>query len=71
MRAPLVVGMHDSAVRAALTGQFGGKVPYVYSAVYEGGECSPGTWVTGETPHSSLHRLSLGFQKINQLRNGI
>ena len=48
------VGMHDSAVRAALTGQFGGKVPYVYSAVYEGGECSPGTWVTGETPAQQL-----------------
>ena len=27
------VGMHDSAVRAALTGQFKGEVPYVYTAV--------------------------------------
>lgn len=48
------VGMHDSAVRAALTGQFRGQVPYIYTAVYEGGECAPGTWVTGETPAQQL-----------------
>lgn len=48
------VGMHDSAVRAALTGQFRGQVPYVYSGVYEGGECAPGTWLTAETPAQQL-----------------
>lgn len=48
------VGMHDSAVRAALIGQFRGQVPYVYSGVYEGGECAPGTWLTAETPAQQL-----------------
>ncbi len=48
------VGMHDSAVRAALTGQLNGQVPYVYTAVYEGGECATGTYVTGETPAQQL-----------------
>lgn len=48
------VGMHDSAVRAALTGQFRGQVPYVYSGVYEGGECAPGTFLTAETPAQQL-----------------
>ncbi len=48
------VGMHDSAVRAALTGQFKGEVPYVYTAVYEGGECAASTYVTGETPAQQL-----------------
>ncbi len=48
------VGMHDSAVRAAITGQLRGEVPYVYTAVYEGGECAPGTYVTGETPAQQL-----------------
>lgn len=48
------VGMHDSAVRAAITGQLGGQVPYDYTAVYEGGECAPGTYVTGETPAQQL-----------------
>ncbi|HPD93597.1 MAG: substrate-binding domain-containing protein [Rhodobacter sp.] len=48
------VGMHDSAVRAAIVSQLRGQVPYVYSAVYEGGECAPDTYVTGETPAQQL-----------------
>ncbi|PTX03278.1 substrate-binding domain-containing protein [Pararhodobacter aggregans] len=48
------VGMHDSAVRAAITGQLRGQLPYVYTAVYEGGECATGTYVTGETPAQQL-----------------
>lgn len=48
------VGNHDSAVREALIGQFKGQVPYVYTPVYEGGECAPGTWATGETPAQQL-----------------
>lgn len=48
------VGMHDSAVREALVGRFGGQVPYVYTAVYEGNACAPGLYVTGETPSQQL-----------------
>ena len=48
------IGMHDSAVRGALTNVFKGQVPYVYTPVYEGGECSPGTYVLGETPTQQL-----------------
>lgn len=48
------IGMHDSAVRGALTNQFKGQVPYVYTPVYEGGECSVGTYVLGETPTQQL-----------------
>ena len=48
------IGMHDSAVRGALTSLFRGQVPYVYTPVYEGGECSPGTYVLGETPTQQL-----------------
>ncbi len=48
------IGMHDSAVRGALTNLFKGQVPYVYTPVYEGGECSAGTWVLGETPAQQL-----------------
>ncbi len=47
-------GMHNSAVREALIGQFRGQVPFVYSGVYEGGECAPGTWVTATTPAQQL-----------------
>jgi len=48
------VGMHDSAVREALIGRFGGQVPYVYTPVYEGNSCAPGLYVTGETPSQQL-----------------
>ncbi len=48
------VGMHDSAVREALVGRFNGKVPYVYTAVYEGNACAKGLYVTGETPSQQL-----------------
>ena len=48
------IGMHDSAVRGALTNLFKGEVPYVYTPVYEGGECSAGTYVLGETPAQQL-----------------
>ncbi|MCB1394551.1 MAG: substrate-binding domain-containing protein [Rhodobacter sp.] len=48
------VGMHDSAVREALVGRFGGQVPYVYTPVYEGNACAPGLYVTGETPSQQL-----------------
>ncbi|MEM6464403.1 MAG: substrate-binding domain-containing protein [Pseudomonadota bacterium] len=48
------VGMHDSAVRGALTNLFKGEIPYIYTPVYEGGECSPGTFVLGETPTQQL-----------------
>lgn len=48
------IGMHDSAVRGALTNLFKGQIPYIYTAVYEGNECSAGTYVIGETPAQQL-----------------
>lgn len=52
--AAAVIGMHDSAVRGALVGLFRAQVPYFYTPVYEGGECSKGTYVNGETPQQQL-----------------
>jgi ABC-type branched-subunit amino acid transport system substrate-binding protein len=53
-KAEAFVGMHDSAVRGALVALFKGQVPYVYTPVYEGGECSTGTYVLGETPQQQV-----------------
>lgn len=53
-KAEAFIGMHDSAVRGALTNLFKGQVPYIYTPVYEGGECAPGTFVLGETPAQQL-----------------
>lgn len=52
--AQAFIGMHDSAVRAALVGLFKGQVPYIYTPTYEGGECAKGTYVLGETPEQQL-----------------
>ncbi|HTJ70938.1 MAG TPA: substrate-binding domain-containing protein [Actinospica sp.] len=49
-----VVGWHISAVRRALVPRIAGRVPYIYTAQYEGGERTPGVFVTGETPVRQL-----------------
>jgi len=53
-RAEAVVGMHISAVRLALVRALRGRVPYVYTPVYEGGERAPGVFMVGETPPRQL-----------------
>jgi len=49
-----VVGMHLSSVRKALLPVLAGRVPYVYTPLYEGGERHSGVYTLGETP---LHQL--------------
>ena len=49
-----VTGWHTSAVRQHLAPALRGRVPYVYTAVYEGGERTPGVFLTGETPGPQL-----------------
>ena len=46
----LVMGSHISAVRLALRKAVAGRVPYIYTPVYEGGERTPGVLAIGETP---------------------
>jgi ABC-type branched-subunit amino acid transport system substrate-binding protein len=52
--AEAVIGMHISAVRLALVEALRGRVPYVYTPVYEGGEQTPGVFMIGETPALQL-----------------
>ena len=49
-----VVGWHISAVRRRLAPRIAAQVPYVYTALYEGGERTPGVFLTGETPANQL-----------------
>lgn len=49
-----VTGWHISAVREAVAPKIGGRVPYAYTALYEGGERRPGVFLTGETPDRQL-----------------
>jgi urea transport system substrate-binding protein len=49
-----VAGWHISAVRQQLAPVVSGRVPYVYSPLYEGGERTPGVFLAGETPDRQL-----------------
>lgn len=48
--ADIVMGSHISAVRVALRKVLAGRIPYIYTPVYEGGERTPGVMAIGETP---------------------
>lgn len=49
-----LVGMHTSAVRQRVLRAVGGRIPFVYTPLYEGGEVTPGVFAIGET---SAHQL--------------
>ncbi|MEQ8702070.1 MAG: substrate-binding domain-containing protein, partial [Bauldia litoralis] len=53
-KVQLIVGSHDSAVREAIVSTVKGRVPYVYTPLYEGGECAPNTYVTADTPEQQV-----------------
>lgn len=50
--ADVVMGSHISAVRVALRKVVAGRIPYIYTPVYEGGERTPGVVAIGETPQA-------------------
>jgi urea transport system substrate-binding protein len=49
-----ITGWHISAVRQVVAPIVSGRVPYVYSPLYEGGERTPGVFLAGETPDRQL-----------------
>lgn len=49
-----IVGMHTSSVRRAVIEGCQGRLPYVYTALHEGVERSPGVYTIGETPDRQL-----------------
>jgi urea transport system substrate-binding protein len=53
-KVDLIFGSHDSAVRQALEATIKGKVPYIYTPVYEGGDCAAHTFYLGETPEQQI-----------------
>lgn len=55
-----VTGWHISSVRQALAPRIAHRVPYVYTALYEGGEDTAGVFLTSETPHDQL-RPAMGL----------
>ncbi len=49
-----IVGMHISAVRQRLAKVVRGRIPYVYTPMYEGGEHGFGVFAIGDTPGHQL-----------------
>jgi urea transport system substrate-binding protein len=49
-----IVGMHTSFVRQRVLREVAGRIPYVYTPLYEGGETTPGVYALGETPEQQL-----------------
>ncbi|MGW0556004.1 substrate-binding domain-containing protein [Streptomyces sp. NPDC002926] len=49
-----VTGWHISSVRQAVAPRIAHRVPYVYTALYEGGESTQGVFMTSETPDWQL-----------------
>lgn len=49
-----IVGMHISAVRQQIVQTVRGRIPFVYTPLYEGGEMSPGVFTIGDTPARQL-----------------
>jgi len=52
-----VIGSHVSPNRIALVRAIGGRIPYIYTTLYEGGEHAFGVFVCGETPEQQLQPL--------------
>ena len=48
--ADVIMGCHISAVRLSVRRAVAGRVPYIYTPIYEGGERMPGVLAIGETP---------------------
>jgi urea transport system substrate-binding protein len=53
-RVEAVAGWHISAVRQAITARIGGRVTYVYAAMHEGRDDTPGVFMLGERPVNQL-----------------
>jgi len=66
-KVEMIFGSHDSAVRQALENVIKGKVPYIYTPVYEGDDCSPNVYFLGELPEQQLAK---SLPKLVELAKG-
>ncbi|BAX91453.1 hypothetical protein MSG_01295 [Mycobacterium shigaense] len=63
-----VVGWHLSNARKAITPKTAGRVPYVYTTFYEGGENADGVYMVGETPDQQLFPALLWLRRARGIR---
>ena len=60
-----LVGMHLSSVRQRISASVGGRLPYVFTSLYEGGDRTPGLYAIGETAQRQL-RPSITWLMANR-----
>ncbi|WP_433088658.1 substrate-binding domain-containing protein [Dactylosporangium sp. CA-052675] len=63
-----VTGWHISSVRQAVAPRIANRVPYVYTALYEGGERTDGVFLTSETPDIQLYPAMRTLAQERRLR---
>lgn len=63
-----LVGMCISSVRQRIVGAIGGRVPFVYTCLYEGGDASPGLYAIGETAARQLRPSIAWLSERGQAR---
>jgi urea transport system substrate-binding protein len=68
-KVDLFIGSHDSATREAVVATIKGKVPYIYTPVYEGGECSFNTYVIADTPEQQIRPSVTWMMKERKTKN--
>src|SRR5215469_5772857 len=68
-KVDMFVGSHDSATREALVATIKGKVPYIYTPTYEGGECSYNTYVIADTPEQQIRPSVTWMMKERNAKN--
>ncbi len=64
-----VTGWHISAVRQVVAPRIAGRVPYVYTPLYEGGERAPWVFLAGETPGRQLRPALAWFAREAGVRD--
>lgn len=73
-KVDLLIGSHNSAVRQAVEGAVRSRVPYLYTSVFEGQDCTPNVYFLGETPDQQIrptvaHLLEQGAKSFYLVGN--
>jgi ABC-type branched-subunit amino acid transport system substrate-binding protein len=66
-----LVGMCISSVRQRIVAAIGGRVPFVYTCLYEGGDAAPGLYAIGETAPRQLRPSIAWISRRRQARRWV
>ncbi|MBW1860888.1 MAG: substrate-binding domain-containing protein [Deltaproteobacteria bacterium] len=67
-KVDFIMGSHNSAVKDALVSIIKAKVPYLYTPIYEGGECAKNVFITADTTHQAIKHSIPWLTKKHNLK---